>query len=137
MKTKILITVFTLFSFIQLSFSQKIKIKNNIATVDGIEYLKILDDNDDEVITNLSGKELIFIKTFSDTRPSAPEYTTYCKLIFIGQNKTIELKENNKKIVEILYKNKVIDENGNLVSDAVSLLVEKYGNDISPEIRNY
>lgn len=136
MKTKILIAVFTLFTFTQISFAQKIKIKNEIATVDGVEFLKIKKDKSDKVITNLNDKELIFIRIFADTRLSAPQYSTYHKLIFIGLNKTIEIKESDKNIIEILYKNKAIDENGNLNDDAISLLVEKYGNEISPQINN-
>lgn len=131
MKTiKIIITLVLVTIYSNQSFSQKIKIKDNIAYVDEVAYLKVSDCGmykEDCSISTLDGKEIIAIERLQNqTKPGI-----YLKLMFKGLNTTIEVRKTMKQIVEILYKNNAVDKEGNLVAEQVKLLQEKYGNRFS------
>lgn len=115
---------------IQFSQAQKVKIKDNIAYVDDKPYLKVSDCGmfkEDCSISNLEGKEIIFINHLTDPRKPG----TYFRAVFIGLNTTIEIKQTMKPFVETLFKNNVVGEDGKLNPENVKILLEKYGNRIS------
>lgn len=115
---------------IQFSFAQKVKIKDNIAYVNDIPYVKVSDCGmfkEDCSISNLEGKEIIFIDSLTDPRRPG----TYFRVAFLGLNMSIEIKQTMKTFVETLYKDRVIDAEGKLVAERVKILVEKYGSRIS------
>lgn len=121
-------------SLVLISFNcalaQDVKIKDNIAYVDGKEYLKVSDCGmfkEECSISNLAGKEIIFINSLTDPRKPG----TYFQVVFIGLNTTIEVKKTMKPLVEILYKNNAVGEDGKLIPENVKILFEKYGNKIS------
>jgi hypothetical protein len=127
-KPIVIILVF-LFS-IPFTNAQKVKIKDNIAYVDEKPYLKVSDCGmfkEECSISNLQGKEIIFIT--SQTDPRRPG--TYFRAVFIGLNTTIEIKQTMKPFVETLFKNNVVSEDGTLIPENVKILFEKYGNRIS------
>ncbi|WP_396157044.1 hypothetical protein [Flavobacterium sp.] len=114
----------------QFTFAQKIKIKDNIAYVDEKPFLKVSDCGifkEECSISNLDGKEIIFLDNLTDPRRPG----TYFRAVFIGLNTTIEIKQSLKTLLEILYKNKVVGDDGTLIRDNVKILFEKYGNRIS------
>lgn len=114
----------------QFTSAQKIKIKDNIAYVDDKPYVKVSDCGmfkEDCSISNLDGKEIIFIDHLTDPRRPG----TYFRVVFIGLNTTIEIKQLMKPFVETLYKNNVVGEDGKLIPENVKIMLEKYGNRIS------
>lgn len=114
----------------QFSSAQKIKIKDNIAYVDDRPYVKVSDCGifkEECSISNLDGKEIIFIDSLTDPRRPG----TYFRVAFLGLNMHIEVKQTMKTFVETLYKDHVVDGEGKLVAERVKILVEKYGNRIS------
>ena len=115
---------------IQFSVAQKVKIKDNIAYVDDKPYVKVSDCGmfkEECSISNLEGKEIIFIDNLTDPRKPG----SYFRVVFTGLNTTIEIKQLMKPFVETLYKNKVVGEDGKLIPENVKILAEKYGNRIS------
>ncbi|HBI01718.1 hypothetical protein, partial [uncultured Flavobacterium sp.] len=56
---------------------------------------------------------------------------------FIGLKKSFEIQETNKNIIEILYKSKIFNSEGDLDEEKVDRLVQKYGSDFSPRFKNY
>ena len=127
-KTLLLLAVLTLST--SYSFAQKVKIKDNIAYVDDKPYVKVSDCGifkEECSISNLDGKEIIFIDNLTDPRRPG----SYFRVVFIGLNTTIEIKQLMKPFVETLYKNNVIGADGKLVPENVKTLLEKYGNRIS------
>ena len=127
---KILLLLATITLSAQFSSAQKIKIKDNIAYVDEKPYLKVSDCGmfkEECSISNLDGKEIIFIDNLTDPRRPG----TYFRVVFIGLNTTIEIKQLMKPFVETLYKNKVVGEDGKLIPENVKIMYEKYGNRIS------
>ena len=127
-KTLLLLTIITL--NIQYSSAQKVRIKDNIAYVDEKPYVKVSDCGmfkEECSISNLDGKEIIFIDNLTDPRKPG----SYFRVVFIGLNTTIEIKQLMKPLVETLYKNKVVGEDGKLIPENVKILSEKYGNRIS------
>lgn len=129
---KFIKTILTLCVLLNLTsiVAQDVKIKNNIAYVDGKEYLKVSDCGmfkEECSISNLAGKEIIFINSFTDPRKPG----TYFQVVFIGLNTTIEVKKTMKPLVELLYKNNAVGEDGKLIPENVKTLLEKYGNHIS------
>lgn len=133
MKTiKIFLLIVGLTLTTQYSFAQKakIKIKDRIATVDGVPYLKVSDCgtyDEDCSISNLSGKELVSIDNLKDPRAAG----MFMRITFKGLNTTIEARTSMWGVVEMLYGYNVVDEAGNLVPEQVKLLLKKYGNNIS------
>jgi hypothetical protein len=114
----------------QFSFAQKVKIKDNIAYVDDKPYVKVSDCGifkEECSISNLEGKEIIFIDSLTDPRRPG----TYFRAVFIGLNTSIEIKQTMKTFVETLYKNHAVDGEGKLNPEDVKILSEKYGNRIS------
>jgi hypothetical protein len=127
-KTLLLLAVLALST--SHSFAQKVKIKDNIAYVDDKPYVKVSDCGifkEECSISNLDGKEIIFIDNLTDPRRPG----SYFRVVFIGLNTTIEIKQLMKPFVETLYKNNVVGADGKLVPENVKTLLEKYGNRIS------
>jgi hypothetical protein len=127
-KTLLILTTITLSS--QFSLAQKVKIKDNIAYVDDKPYLKVSDCGmfkEECSISNLDGKEIIFIDNLTDPRRPG----SYFRVVFIGLNTTIEIKQLMKAFVETLYKNNAVGPDGKLIPENVKILLEKYGNNIS------
>ena len=110
--------------------AQEVKIKKEIASIDGKEYVRVGDCGmfaTECSIRNLEGEELITIKTFKDARTPG----TYFQLRFVGTDTKIELKKTIKPLIKLLFENKVVTEDGRLNLDRVKVLSEKYGNQIS------
>jgi hypothetical protein len=64
-----------------LSFSQDVKIKNDIVLIDGKECLKIGGDSNNVSISDLEGNEIIFLKFIHDSRYGS----LYNKITFLEQ----------------------------------------------------
>jgi len=114
----------------QFTLAQKIKVKDNIAYVDEKPYVKVSDCGmfkEECSISNLEGKEIIFVNNLKDPRRPG----TYFRVVFIGLNTTIEIKQTMKPLLETLYTNNAIGEDGTLIPENVKILFEKYGNRIS------
>jgi hypothetical protein len=135
MSLKFLTCIFLcLFSF-AFSFAQKVKINDGIAYVDDKEYVKVSkcgSFNSFCSLYNLQGKEIIYM---SILEVPGDRYTYY-KLSFLGFNKFIELRDPVKKIIKILYENSAITESGELNKERIDILVEKYGNSVTGNIRH-
>ncbi len=119
----------------QFTAAQKVKIKDNIAYVDDKPYVKVSDCGifkEECSISNLDGKEIIFIDNLTDPRRPG----SYFRVVFIGLNTTIEIKQLMKPFVETLYKNNVIGADGKLIPESVKTMLEKYGNNISLKDRD-
>jgi len=110
--------------------AQEVKIKKDIASVDGKEYVRVGDCGmfaTECAISNLDGEKLISIKSFKDEKNPG----TFYQLTFIGLETKIELKKTIKPLIKLLFENKVITEEGTLNPERVKVLSEKYGNQIS------
>ena len=116
--------------------AQKVKIDDEIAYIDTAAYVKLKTcgafDNFCS-ICNLQGKEIIYISKLKV--PDDPRFI-YFKISFLGLNKFIELREPIKKIIKILYENNAISESGELNKERIDILVEKYGNTVTGNIRH-
>ena len=110
--------------------AQEVKIKKEIASIDGNEYVRVGDCGmfaTECSIRNLEGDELIIIKSFKDEKNPG----TYFQLRFVGTDIKIELKKTIKPLIKLLYENKVVTEDGRLNLERVKVISEKYGNQIS------
>lgn len=121
-----------------LSFSQKIKLKKEEVLVDDVVWLKYEKSNGfDLSLINLSGEEIVFLKFVKQgsdnmifSRDGKPNYF---EISFLGLNKKIEIRNFDKEIITIIYKAKVIKEDGTFDEEKVNRLVEKYGTPFSDE----
>lgn len=110
--------------------AQEVKIKKEIASVDGKEYVRVGDCGmfaKECYISNLEGEQLILIKPLDDPRTPG----TYFQVTFIGTNTKVEVKKTIKPFIKMLFENKIVTEDGRLNLDRVKILSEKYGNQIS------
>lgn len=115
--------------------AQKVKIKKDIAYVDGEEYVKVEKEDGNMSIYSLDEEEeLVYLKWYDPT----PGYQTsrsaqgdgYYIVRFIEFDVEVELDETRKKIIKMLYKGKVI-QNGKIDEEKLKNFVSKYGSDES------
>ena len=132
MKTNIIITIFTLIVFSLSSFGQKVKIKKGIASIDGIPYVKTEKEAGNLSIYGLkSDSELIFIKYYDPTPDNLQNTDWYYIVRFLESKKELEILKSLKGIIKLLYKDKVINENGTINEEKMDVFISKYGSDIS------
>jgi hypothetical protein len=127
------------------SFGQKIKIKKNIAFVDGKEFVKVIEDpasTDSYSITNLNDKELFYLKINEYKDPKEVDYkynkdgsVNYFEVLSPDFN-TIYFESNvggclmcnlTTDFIKNLYFAKIVDENGEINKDKLEILSKKIG----------
>lgn len=110
--------------------AQEVKIKKEIASVDGKEYVRVGDCGmfaKECYISNLEGDQLILIKPLDDPRTPG----TYFQVTFVESGIKVEIKKTIKPFIKMLYENKIVTEEGKLNLQRVKSFSEKYGNQIS------
>ncbi|RZJ34094.1 MAG: hypothetical protein EOO51_11150 [Flavobacterium sp.] len=123
------------------AMAQKIKLKKGEILVDDAVWMKYTDcgafDSTCSIL-NPQGDELIFMKIIKI--PGAEPITKYNKegdlvykeVKFLGLNAMVEFENTtDKKILEMIYNAKLIDESGQLDEDKVQRFVEKHGTAVS------
>ncbi len=126
MKRIILITL-VLISALQVANAQKIKFKKGVVTADGKPILNYENSILTKEFTTLDDAQTIILKFIHDS-----EYTngeTYCKVIFVEQNKSFTSRSyifTKKILVKKLLKSKLIDANGNFNSSKIDKFIMKY-----------
>jgi len=136
MKSYTLLLLFIGF-FAYQSTAQKVKIKNEIATVDGVEYVKWKRDiasNAVSVYELNSDDEIIFMRWMSyNTSPSNDPKTrvSWVEIKFLNENLVCEINSRGQKgLVKFLLENKLIVD-GKLDAEAAEKVVQKYGTNFS------
>jgi hypothetical protein len=141
MKASIVLLFFLSF-FAQQSFAQKqkVKIKDEIASVDGVDYLqwkKVKGANAVSVFELGSDDEVIFVRWVSYDDPSKisnanPKGSVrWVELQFLELELTCEVdSRGNKGLVKFFLEDKLF-VNGELDTAAVEKLVKKYGRNYS------
>jgi hypothetical protein len=135
MKKLLLLCLITLLSV--TTFSQKIKIEEDIAYLDGAAYLNWKSNGPFDThisISSLSGtKDEIFVSYLSYTDPklvssSNPKGSvSYVELNFIGLDLKCEIEHRTPKgLVKFLIENEIY-VGGILNEEKVSILIAKYG----------
>ena len=129
-----------------LAFGQKVKIKKDIAYVDGKEYVKVLPDPAARIcynITSLNGNDLFYLKynTYNDpmqvdykTNPdgsvgyfevlSADLDTVYFETFLTGCLMGCDRREN---IVKMLFASKAVKDDGTIDLAKLEILSKKVG----------
>ncbi len=134
MTYRALLSLFFLFLTFS-SFSQKVKIKDEIATVDGEDYLQLKRNRGTEVsIFELdSTKEVLFARymSYTDfslvTRSNPEGKVRWLELKFLTLNLVCEVPSMSQKgLVKLLHENNIFVD-GVLNDDNVQTLIQKYG----------
>lgn len=110
--------------------AQEVKIKKEIASIDGKEYVRVGDCGmfaKECFISNLEGEQLILIKPLEDPKILG----TYFQVTFLETNTKVEIKKTIKPFIKMLHENKIVTEEGKLNLERVKVFSEKYGNRIS------
>ncbi len=136
-----------LLAFIAVSSAvsaQKIKMKKGDILVDEAPWLKYDGCGTFQSICsilNQQGDEIIFIKTYNlegeaPMTPSNPKGNLYYyEVKFLGLNVSAEFEDHTqKKILELIYKGKVVNDKGQLDEEMVQRFVEKYGMPVSARL---
>ena len=128
------------------SSAQKVKVKKGIAYVDGVAYVDLEDcDNLSCTYKSMNGTEILSVQwdSFEKANPvkrnpksRSPYQATvterYSIIKFFDFDLEFESKlVTRKKIIKSLYKNNVIDEEGNASEENAIRFAKKYGKDIS------
>ena len=139
---RILVILFLSISF--LGFSQKLKFKKGIVTVDGIEFVKYNEEgfftsystlNDVEFITVLSTSyEERNPAYYSNQNPSKfgikPTITKSVFTVKFPQlGKELTTNMYRKDLITAVYKNKVLNEDGSINEENVDTFISKYNNE--------
>ncbi|MDB3907349.1 hypothetical protein N9355_07740 [Crocinitomicaceae bacterium] len=138
MKTYALLLLFLGF-FVNESLAQKekIKINNEIATVDGVDFVQMKRDyvaNAISIHELGSGEEVIFMRfleynTSTNNDPSTK--VSWVELNFLNQNQICEINTRGQKgLVRFLKENNLI-VNGELNTEAITKVIRKYGTNFS------
>jgi hypothetical protein len=129
--------VLTTFSY--SGYAQKVKFKKGDVLVDNVAWLKYDGCGTFDSTCSLmdfNGEELMFMKVVvvegvnPPTKLNRQGDLTYKQITFLGLDRKIELQVSDKKVIEILYKAKIL-AGGKLDPDRVDILVEKYGTPFS------
>lgn len=136
---KRIITVLFL-SISLLGFSQKVKLKKGNVLVDEKVWLKYENNDFDYSVLNFNTEEIIFLK-YIVQGPNNQVFSkegepNYFQIVFLGQNKKIEIRDFEEDVLAILYSSKVVNEDGTLNPDKVDRLVEKYGTPFSDKAKS-
>lgn len=136
MKTYTLLLLFLGF-FAHQSLAQKVKIKNEVATVDGVEYVRWKRDiasNSVSVYELNSDDEIIFMRWMSyNTSPSNDPKTrvSWVEIKFLSEDIKCEINSRGQKgLVKFMLENNLIVD-GKLNVEAAKKVVQKYGNNFS------
>ncbi len=145
MKTLIILLTSTLLLSVS-TFAQKVKIKKDIATVEGVEYADLSDCNGQTcTIKSLMGENILVMHWESFEKPNpikrnpkskAPYHPTvterYSIIKFFGSDIEFESKLLSKKhILRELYNDNVIDSSGKVSNENVEVFMKKHARDIS------
>ena len=113
-----------LFLISLVSFSQEIKIKNDILSIDGKECLKIGGDSNNVSISDLEGNEIIFLKFIHNSKYGS----LYNKITFLDQKLSFTSMSyifNKKLLIKKLLADKTLID-CKLDSEKVERFVMKY-----------
>lgn len=128
------------------SYSQKVKIKKGIATIEGIEYLDFNECKSQScVVKSLTGENILvmFWESFEKPNPikrnpksKAPYNETvterYSIIKFFGSDVEFESKlTSRKQIVRALYADQLVSSDGKLASEKIDIFLKKHARDIS------
>ena len=126
------------------SFAQDVKLKKGDVIIDDVIWMKYKECGTFDSTCSLSNKnneELIFFKFYNiknavpSTQNNPQGMFNYVEIKFLGLNKSFEIQKRQKGIIEILYNAKVLNQDGTLNPDNVSKVVEKYGSELSKELK--
>ncbi|MEZ4787122.1 hypothetical protein [Flavobacterium haoranii] len=139
---KILIVLFLSLSL--FSFSQKLKFKKGIVTVDGVEFVKYNEEGFFTSYSTLNDVEFITVLSTSYEERNQAYYSTPNPSKF-GIKPTItksvytvkfpkldkELTTNmfRKDLITAVYKNKILNEDGSINEENVDTFISKYNNE--------
>ncbi len=135
----IIFLVFSSFLFVGTVSAQKVKIKDEVASVDGVDYVRWVKKRGTEIsIYALNSEtELIFVQYLNYSDPSRisksnPEgKVRWIELNFLGQNVKCEVGSLSQKgLVKLLYENAIFVD-GQLNVENVEKFVAKYGTNFS------
>lgn len=137
------VILFSLVCF--LSSAQDIKLKKGDILVDGTSWLhydgcgafsstcslQLLSDKEEVIYMNFV--RVAGVEPISNYNKTGD--LTYVDVKFLGLNATIEIKDTFKKVIEIIYNSKCINEDGTLNEEKVLRLTEKFGTPFSDRLR--
>ena len=132
MKLKIIIIIAIIFT--STVFSQKVELsKSNFVLIDKKDWMKFNTDSADDLsLVNNSNATLIVIRSLrkvsvdlqSEINPEGFLY--YANIKFPTLNKEFEIQMNKEEVLLLLFKSKVITNNGELDVSIVELLLKKH-----------
>lgn len=123
MKSLKLVAILSLLLISFTGFAQKIKLKKNDVLVDGKTWIKYNECggwSDECSLLSSNDNELIFMKRINvDGAEPRTQYNPngtlrYIEVAFLGTDTKFETQESFKDIIEILYKAKVVGDDGKL-----------------------
>lgn len=125
-----------LLGFSTTSNAQKVKIKNEIATVDGEDYVKVISPpmvNEVSIYELNSEDEIIFMQYFNYSDPSKvsngnPQgMVRWVEVKFLNENLVCEISTRTPKgLIKVLYENNIFVD-GKLNVENAQKFVTKYG----------
>lgn len=144
---KILFIVILLVSF--SGFSQKIKRKDGVVSVDKVDYLKIREDKvskDSYIVSNMKGDDILYIRSSSFYDPSTISYDRYGNRSsgYVGYYEVLSADLNTvyfetygvgspfnsfhtEKVFNFLYNGEAVNADGTLNIEKLAILSKKVG----------
>lgn len=113
------------------SFSQKVKIKNGMVSIDEVETYKFEKEGNSETLSTLSGNEFITLLKdgFEEYRSGYRYYTTVYTIKFLVSGQQILSDMSDKDIIKAIYKSGMVDADGKINEEKMNIFVNKYSNE--------
>ncbi len=99
--------------------------------LDGCSRIRMGTNNAICHINNLDNERIISIRkeNYVQWIDGERNVSNWYRVVFLGENKTVKMPADIKLLLQVLYANIAIDENGDLDPEGVDLILEKYGED--------
>jgi len=101
------LTLLFIFMYVGIIHAQKVKFKDDVVLIDGIECLKYDSEAKNVMIMGIDDKQTIILKYIGQ-----PQIDLYTKVVFVEQNKSFTSKSyifTKKDLVKKLIKNGVLN----------------------------
>lgn len=127
---KKVVTIFFLM-FTVLSFSQKVKIKDDIVSIDEVETYKIEKEGKSRTVSTMTGEEFITLLKdgFEFYKAGNRHYTRVFIIRFLISGDEVYTDMSEKDILKVIYKSGMVSADGKIDEDKKNIFVNKYNDE--------
>ena len=111
-----------------VSFSQKVKIKKDIVSIDEVEVYKIDEEGKSMTLSTMAGNEFItMLRTVYKEWRNGYEFSpSVCTIKFLSNGQEVLTDMSDKDIIKVIYKSGMVNADGKIDEDKANIFINKY-----------